>query len=293
MTDLLRDFSDFVDDLGDREPFDPVTLRLPAIEAQLSGLLNKLRDRIDTFRTAQRNARTWRACAQSQAPAPTYARSPGSFAVTSNPDTNWTVVRARRRPRETSRKSADKTAIPRAPLQHRARELDIPISSGMSLRATEIASTAEIRADGVLYYLPHTRRFALRFAGGLILQGNIGIVYTSDPSPQKIHDCDSQLGCNVATCRYYHNPAIYPGSQDVRNFAATSWLYRPVSSQSSTPIGEHARSPQKKARKLASRDRLDVDILTITQDDLAYFNEQLMHDILCGLIMNYYVRTGF
>jgi len=285
MTDLLRDFSDFIDDLADREPFDPVTLRLPAIESQLSGLLAKLRERIDTFRTAQRNMRTWRA----YAPQPRVIAQPPSASVP-NPDTNWTVVRARRRPRETSRKSADKTAIPRAPLPHRARDVDIPVSSGMSLRATEIASTAEIRADGVLYYLPHTRRFALRFAGGLILQGNIGIVYTSDPSPQKIHDCDSQLGCNIATCRYYHNPAIYPGSQDIRNFATTSWLYRPTSS---TCMPDRAHNPQKKARKLASRDRLDADILTITQDDLAYFNEQLMHDILCGLIMNYYVRTGF
>ena len=193
----------------------------------------------------------------------------------------------------------------------------------------------DVRLDGVLYYIPHIRRFAIRIAG-ILLCGNIGIVYVSDPFPQKIHDCDMQSTCSQPICRYYHNPLVSDRGQhvgadpDIRNFVATSWIYRPCSiprsrcntgsdsvrgredcraqPSSSAPQDEHNApreamhfhkvsrgagvpiSDPKKMRKFASRATLDQDILTITSDDLSYYNEQIMHDILCAILMNYYVR---
>lgn len=277
--DYLRDLSDFIDDLPDHNPFDPVVQQLPKLEWQMTALLRKLRSQIELFRTAQREYHT-------RSMRRVHMSAPASH----NLDINWAVARQRRRGEQQDASAttaavaattvAKTSIIPVPPtLSHEPHDVEVSVSRNMSLRCVEIPDINAIRNDGTLYYLPRIRRFAIRIAG-FILQGNIGVVYSSEPSPQKIHDCEAYPSCNMAVCRYYHNPLTCPGSTDIRNFAATSWLYRP---------GAHT-SGTKKTRKLASRSSLDEDILTISSADLAYYNEQLMHDLLCGIIMNYFVR---
>lgn len=276
---LLRDFSNFIDDLPDYNPFDPAVIQLPEVEKQVSQLLAKLRDQIDVFRTAQRTIRARQA---KLSPAPQSA----ACRQAADGDDSWCVVRMRRK---RSRKPVDETqAVPTtiAPQPRGNREIDVPVSKNMSLRCIEIADIGAIHGDGILYYIPRIRRFAIRICG-FILQGNIGTVYISETMPQKIHDCDAQANCRQPSCNYYHNPLTCPGSSDIRNFAASSWIYRPHSAPA-----PFEKSP-KKSRKLASRPSLDDDIKFISSSDLMYYNEQLMHDLLCGIIMNFYVRRDF
>jgi hypothetical protein len=162
------------------------------------------------------------------------------------------------------------------------REINIPISARMHLRAIEILTPAQIRADGILYFIRRTNRFVVRIAG-CILQGNIGTVYVGNVTPRKIHDC-SVRQCGITSCDFYHNPATFPGSTDIRNFAASSWVYHHKDS-------DRGRPSNHKSRKLSSRASLDEDISTVTNADLAYYNEQFMHDLLCCILMNNYVKT--
>lgn len=281
---LLRDFSNFIDDLSDYNPFDPAVVQLPELEKQVSQLLAKLRDQIDTFRTVQRTMRA----RQVKAPA-----SSGSWRATQDTDDSWCIVRMRRKPKYYQRSrsgiSDDTTQyVPRSISQTcGVREVNISVSQNMSLRCIEITDINAVRNDGVLYYIPRIQRFAIRICG-FILQGNIGTVYISDATPHKIHDCDAQANCRQSPCNYYHNPLTCPGSNDIRNFAASSWIYHPPISSSEKLI-PFEKSP-KKSRKLSSRPNLDHDIKFITSTDLMYYNEQLMHDLLCGIIMNFYVR---
>jgi hypothetical protein len=261
--DYLRDLSDFLDDLPDRDPYDPIVLQLPSLESKLTVLLRKLRAQMDAIKEAKRA----RAC----------LRATEEDTSAHNLDADWVVARKRTRARDHLAPRVNRARTGRAPI---AREIEVPMSANMSLRCTEIPDASAIRADGVLYYIPQLRRFAMRIAG-FVLMGNIGIVYNSELSPQKIRECNMQASCNYATCSYYHNPLTWPGSTDIRNFAATSWVYRHA-----------AASGPKKMRKLSSRAHLDEDIRTITSADLSYYNEQLMHDLLCGIIMNYYVRNA-
>jgi hypothetical protein len=283
--DCLRDLSDFIDDLPDRDPFDRAVLRLPELENKITDLLRKLRAQMDLFRNARRSRDREH---DHQYHPPSERRK-----MESNLDMNWVATRQRgykgtggsssssgTGTSDPPSRQGSATLAPSVPRQIASREVDVRITTNMSLRCVEIADPTAIRADGVLYYIPHTRRFAIRIAG-FLLQGNIGTVYISESHPEKIHDCEMYPACNPQTCLYYHNPSTCQGSTDIRNFASTSWCYYP---------GTSSRPSAKKMRKLSSRDNLDADILTITSADLSYFNEQLMHDILCGIIMNYYVR---
>jgi hypothetical protein len=289
---LLRDFSNFIDDLPDYDPFEPAIIQLPEVEKHMSQLLAKLRDQIDIFRTAQRTIRA----RQIKPTSITQQQQQNSqtWRQFQDNDDNWCLVRMRRKHQYRSLKTLDDaTAIVPTNIVNQpriGREVDVPVSKNMSLRCIEISDISAIHSDGVLYYIPRIRRFAIRICG-FILQGNIGTVYISETMPQKIHDCDAQANCKQALCNYYHNPLTCPGSNDIRNFAASSWIYRPQpSSDKQTHTFEKS---SKKSRKLSSRPCLDDDIKFITSSDLMYYNEQLMHDILCGIIMNFYVRRDF
>lgn len=328
--DYLRDLSDFIDDLPDRNPFDPVIIKLPELEHKMTALLRKLRTQMDQFKIAQRDYRQYQSASATMSATSSgtsFSASRGSnqessrtprsnsqfrreFAKTTpnNLDLHWAAARQRSVKRDYYRAgprsshpyetgsdgitsdsrldhgsdyalmiprpiTADQSMVPH--------EIEVPVSQNMVLHCIEISDVNYIRRDGVLYYIPRIKRFAIKLAG-FVLQGNIGTVYVSEPLPQKIRDCEMRPTCGISTCCYYHNPLRYPGSTDIRNFAATSWLYH-----QGTQV-----SGNKRMRKLASRPSLDNDILTITSADLAFYNEQMMHDLLCNIIMNYYVRVG-
>lgn len=322
--ECLRDIRDFVEDAQDRDIFDPVRMRLPSVEKEMTMILRQLRALIDVSRALQRKYYNERMISEAEhdqgtskevimprggtskeviaimpprgTPGDTSAGTsrardeslaswrsdvmhpmPPSCAER-NLDANWTASRYSRG-KHCSRKGKAPIVTPSRPLATTAaHEVEIPVSTNMSLRCIEIPDLNAIQHDGILYYVPRLCRFAIRLAG-FVLYGNIGIVYASEASPQRIHDCTMYPSCNMETCHYYHNPIKCRGSTNIRNFAATSWLY-----------SDKVTSGSKKMRKLASRPKLDTDILTVTSGDLAYYNEQLMHDLLCGIIMNYYVK---
>jgi len=268
MCDLLHDFIDFIDDTSEYDPFDPAIIQLPEIERVLTDLLHKVRLRIDQAVTERKKSYS-------------SARSSAPIQLPSAPplDTNWIVVR-RRGKYPAHRREQILPPPPRVPS-----ETEIPLTHNISLRCIEIQDATMVNTDGVLYYIPRIRRFAIRIAG-FVLYGNLGIIYGSDPKPQRIRDCASGAACRSRDCRYYHNPLMIAGSDDIRNFSASSWTYYPGGSAHQL---SREKSQQKK-RKLASLDRLDDDIKTITPDDLVYYNEQMMHDLLCCIVMNHYIR---
>lgn len=282
--DFLRAVSDFIDDLADRGPNDVAVIELaPELERQMTVLLRRLRARIDEARCAP-HTENRRASER---------RAPGSAPF----DTNWALAR---RNVVAGGRAAAASSSALAIAHAIAPEITVAITPNISLHCIEAASLADVAAAsaGTLYYLPSICRFAIRIAD-LVLCGNIGNVYVAEAYPQKVHDCAIYPHCGP-NCRYYHNPltcARRIGAPDIRNFVATSWLYiRARDDGSNCEQEARARtflpraSDGKKTRKLSSREHLDEDLASVTSADLAYYNEQIMHDLLCAIIMNYYVR---
>lgn len=279
MMDCLREIADLVADLPDRPLDDIIIGELPKIESKMSEILQSLRTQIDNFARRKRNADH-----DALGPACSRARSQnraidGVSADAAQRFNNWVVTR---------KKTAQAPIIAPRSITPSSREIAVPIVGEISLRAIEITSIGDISQDGILYYIPPIKRFALRFAG-FTFQGNIGIVYVGSGSiPHKVHDCTARH-CNIVSCNYYHNPLRFQGSTDIRNFVASSWIYDNRETRVASARDAHVNP--RKSRKLSSRANLEADIATITPQDLSYYNEQFMHDLLCAIVMNSYVKT--
>lgn len=153
----------------------------------------------------------------------------------------------------------------------------IKITEALSLPAITVGSFNQVAADGNLYYVANTDHFAIRVAGYLF-HGNIGVIYTDEKNPEKIKDCRYSTNCiKHDKCDYYHDPMKFVGSRDHRNYIASSFLYAPPNSF----YKNKARS-----RRFGSREHLDIDIANIQDDEVSRFNNQLMHDLLCALLLN-------
>lgn len=269
--DFLRDVSDFIDDLEDRGPNDDATLRLaPLLEKQMSALLHKLRMQLDSVRAHRATLARELMLARSRHRTTECEQR----CTTKRTDPTWTVARRRSHTSKTSHNTVA-TGLPHS-IVIPARTA-VAITEHIQLQCITVEALGDVRADGMLYYVPTINRFAINLAG-IVLYGNIGNVYVSEQYPQKIHDCNIFPRC-AQTCKYYHNPLTCAHSTDVRNFISASWLYSHDTSIHDT----------KKTRKLSSREFLDSDIERVTDKDLAFYNEQLMHDLLCVIIMNYYM----
>jgi len=260
--DYLQDISDFVDALDDygrpcadqasRAAANSVLDSLPAIEERMAAILHKLQDRMAALRAFR---------AAAYVPQEAEPSSPAPSAD------GWLVVRRRRR---------------HPPAERRHPSIDI--APGIRLDCRIIGDIREVPQDGHLYYDQRLQRFGLRI-NGVLLHGNIGIVYGGEAIPEKIKDCKVCAMCDPATCTYYHDPMKCSSSSDTRNFIASSWLYSPCRSS-------RKDSGAYRVRKLSSRERLSADIPAIHPSEVPYYNEQLMHDILCGLVMNRYVPSA-
>ncbi|MFA5767253.1 MAG: hypothetical protein WC919_04990 [Candidatus Paceibacterota bacterium] len=276
--DYLRDISDFIDDLEDRGPNDDITLRVaPLLEKQMSALLHKLRAQLDNIRAKRATLARELMLAQART---RHASSSTAQRATKRIDSTWTVARRRAHPSKHSSSSSSMSSFATMGLPPSIvipTRTTIPITDRIHLQCITVETLSDVCADGMLYYVPSINRFAIHLAG-IVLYGNIGNVYVSEQYPQKIHDCNVFPRC-AQTCKYYHNPVTCAHSTDVRNFISASWLYSHDASIHDT----------KKVRKLSSREFLDHDIEHITDKDLAFYNEQMMHDLLCAIIMNYYV----
>ncbi len=151
----------------------------------------------------------------------------------------------------------------------------VKLTEALLLRAIKVQTFDLVVQDGDLYYVESADHFAIKI-GGHLLHGNIGIIYTDGRNPEKIKNCKFATGCQKQhKCDYYHDPAKFPGSRDHRNFIANSWMYVP-------PTG-HFKGRQ--GRRFGSRDNLDTDIVGLTDDEIGRYDDQLMHDLLCALLI--------
>lgn len=158
----------------------------------------------------------------------------------------------------------------------------IQTSPTTDLSAVRVSTWSEVTANGELYYVENCGHFAFRIAGHLFHAG-IGTIFTTESEPTKIKECMYGNGCNRADCTYYHDPLRCPGSKDIRNYAANSWLY-------STP-GSALRQ-RSNSRNYGSLQYLDSDIQQMKPPDCRRFVEQAAHDIICGLLLFRYYGSA-
>lgn len=157
-------------------------------------------------------------------------------------------------------------------------------TEALALKAIPVSTFADVRQDGELYYVTTAEHFAFYLAGQLF-HGNIGVIYTDEKSPVKIKDCKFANECiKKGRCDYYHDPLIFSGYTDKRNFIASSWLYSPPNSQYKNKT---------RSRRFGSLEHLDMDIVDLQADEARRFYDQTMHDVLCSLLlMNYHCSRG-
>lgn len=151
----------------------------------------------------------------------------------------------------------------------------VKITEGLFIPAISVSTFADVRQDGNLYYVANSDHFAFKVAG-YMFHGNIGIIYTESREPEKIKDCKYVGTCAKEHCSYYHDPALFDGSRDKRNFIASSFLYADPHS----PYKNISRS-----RRFGSREHLETDINVLTDDERSRFYDQSMHDFLCALLL--------
>lgn len=186
-------------------------------------------------------------------------------------DQPWTLVQRKPRPVDIIKTER----VPSKSLQTLEGFERVKITEEITLMAIPVKTFNEVKCDGCLYYVTSAAHFAVQINGHM-LHGNIGIIYTDTEDPQKIKDCRFTEGCNrMSTCRYYHDPAMFPGSKDRRNYIASSFIY-------SSPSDYRNRA---RARHFGSLDYLDSDILAVAEEEKARIFDQAMHDLLCALVL--------
>lgn len=151
----------------------------------------------------------------------------------------------------------------------------IKFTENLSLNAISVNSWDDV-PDVQLYYVKKADHFAVRINGHL-LHGNIGLIYTEEKSPEKIKDCKFASNCmKQDNCDYYHDPLIFPNSNDVRNYIAGSYLYAP-------PDSHYKNRPR--SRRFGSKKYLDVDYAALQEEEASRFCDQAMQDLLCSLLL--------
>lgn len=162
------------------------------------------------------------------------------------------------------------------PAHELAKITEIIVKKELSLSAHIVDSFDQVVDDGKLYYIGAADHFAVRVSG-MLIHGNVGNIFIDEKIPSKVKNCKFSNRClKKDSCDYYHDPLEHSGSTDRRNYVVSSWLYQPSSGMS-------------KYRKFGSYSRLEEDIWTMTREDIDRFRDQVMHDILCLLLLNKYV----
>lgn len=156
------------------------------------------------------------------------------------------------------------------PLQPTARTL-IKITPALAIPAMIVHTFDRVLPDGNLYYVDTHNHFAIKINDKL-LHGNIGSIINDDRVPTKIKPCKFRNGCNKGgRCDYYHDPMVFAGSKDVRNYTAHSWMY----------------AKHRDCRRYGSLENLDTDIVSIDQAERDKYYDQTMHDLLCTLLLKF------
>lgn len=156
-------------------------------------------------------------------------------------------------------------------------------TEALALSALPVATFTEVKQNGELYYVTTADHFAFRLAGQLF-HGNIGTIYTDEKNPAKIKDCKFANEClKKGKCDYYHDPLMFPGFTDKRNFIASSWLYSPPGAQYKNKT---------RSRRFGSLEHLDIDIVDLQTEETRRFCDQTMHDVLCSLLLMKYTKNN-
>lgn len=158
-------------------------------------------------------------------------------------------------------------------VQPPAAPVETKVIDDMTLPAVHVAVLNDVKEAGRLYYVTSLNQFSMR-VGTLTLRGNVGKVFVNDATPSKTRKCKYGNRCShPETCEYYHDPAINCFSYDIRNYSASSWFYAPG---------------RPKCKKIGSRERFECDMIELKHDDVDLMQDMLMHDILCGMLINKY-----
>lgn len=196
--------------------------------------------------------------------------------------TPWTLVQ--RKPKPGQMTEINKTErIPSKPVlgppkvdsPAESRYSRVKITEGLYVPAIHVPSFADVKQDGNLYFIERSEHFAFKIAG-YMFHGNIGVIYTESTEPEKIKDCKYVGTCTKENCPYYHDPALFDGSCDQRNFIASSFIYTPPHS---------AYKNKSRSRRFGSRDHLETDIVGLSEEERSRFYDQTMHDFLCAMLL--------
>ena len=153
-----------------------------------------------------------------------------------------------------------------------ARPQLITISSTISLSAIVVTSFDAVKQDGYLYYNSNAEHFAFRL-NGCLFHGNIGTIFDKPGDASRTADC-RYADCRHredGTCRYYHNPDIYSGSKERRNYV-NSLTYTPAS------------APRGRWIHFGSLPNLDADAPHVDVGSANMMRDHSMHNLLCALI---------
>lgn len=167
--------------------------------------------------------------------------------------------------------------------------LEALVVSGDLRSAKDI--TAAIGPQG-LHFVPQWNHFALKI-DGVVFHANMAQIYNrfgvrrmfgnggaQKRLPEKVRACGYPACGKPTTCQYYHDPALFPGSRDVRNFTAESFIYAPpiVPARGAGPF-----------RRFGSIENLDADLRLISRDEARLFMDQVAHEVLCALVLHKYI----
>lgn len=197
---------------------------------------------------------------------------------TDNTDNVWKTVSYKKHSRGNERHSNDNYNNSHGQVSKQRIPTSINIIGHLCLDAYVVESFNDVLPDGQLYYL--RGHFAFNIAGN-VFHGNIGKIYTDNREPVKIKVCKFKNQCRKnKSCDFYHDPEVFAGSTDVRNYIASSFIYTP---QNSTHYNKM------RSRRIGDRDSLVEDLENLTVDSKGRFIDQTVHDFICSLLIRKYL----
>lgn len=121
-----------------------------------------------------------------------------------------------------------------------------------------------------IYYVASLDQFAINI-NGILYRGNVGNILENELSNNKIQNCKFQNKCiKKSDCHFYHDPIIFNGSRDVKNFHYTSWNY----------------GKGKYNRRYGGLSTIEADLYNISKEEKNQSKDQLIHDLLLTQILN-------
>jgi hypothetical protein len=161
---------------------------------------------------------------------------------------------------------------------------------GVQVIARKVAYMEDVGSD--LCFMPSVNRFAVRFAGCLMV-GNVGNIYDICSNPERVKECRfSNANClpsgnesryktpkcskTDGECRFYHNPLIFPSSKESRNFFATC-------SQYISPYSENI--DRSNYLTYGSRQYLKDDLKKLSPEETRRFDDYVAHLVICWIIL--------